>query len=41
LLFRWCVQRIGGYTGDTLGAAQQITETGFYVALLATQASAL
>ena len=41
LLFRWCVQRIGGYTGDTLGAAQQITETGFYFALLATQASAL
>jgi adenosylcobinamide-GDP ribazoletransferase len=41
LLFRWCVQRIGGYTGDTLGAAQQITETGFYVALLAAQASAL
>jgi len=41
LLFRWCVQRIGGYTGDTLGAAQQITETGFYVALLAAQASQL
>jgi len=38
LLFRWCVQRIGGYTGDTLGAAQQITETGFYIALLAAQA---
>ena len=37
LLFRWCVRRIGGYTGDTLGAAQQITETGFYVALLAAQ----
>lgn len=35
LLFRWCVRRIGGYTGDTLGAAQQITETGFYLALLA------
>lgn len=41
LLFRWCVQRIGGYTGDTLGAAQQITETGFYVALLAVQATPL
>ena len=37
LLFRWCVKRIGGYTGDTLGAAQQITETGLYVALLAAQ----
>jgi adenosylcobinamide-GDP ribazoletransferase len=36
LLFRWCVRRIGGYTGDTLGAQQQVTEIGFYVALLAT-----
>jgi adenosylcobinamide-GDP ribazoletransferase len=36
-LYRWSVQRIGGYTGDTLGAAQQITETGFYIALLAAQ----
>lgn len=35
LLFRWCVRRIGGYTGDTLGAAQQVTEIGFYVGLLA------
>ena len=34
LLARWCWRRIGGYTGDTLGAAQQITEAGFYVALL-------
>ena len=39
LLFRWCVERIGGYTGDTLGAAQQITEIGFYVALLASTGS--
>ena len=31
---RWCVQRLGGYTGDTLGAAQQVTEIGCYVALL-------
>lgn len=38
LLFRWCARRIGGYTGDTLGAVQQITESGFYVALLAAQA---
>ncbi|HKU14284.1 MAG TPA: adenosylcobinamide-GDP ribazoletransferase [Steroidobacteraceae bacterium] len=37
LLFRWCVRRIGGYTGDTLGATQQLTEIGFYVALLAAQ----
>jgi len=41
LVFRWCVQRIGGYTGDTLGAAQQITETGFYLALLAAPAGPL
>ena len=37
LLFRWCMRRIGGYTGDTLGAAQQITEVVFYVAVLSTQ----
>jgi adenosylcobinamide-GDP ribazoletransferase len=35
LLTRWCVRRIGGYTGDTLGATQQVAEAGFYVALLA------
>jgi len=35
LLFRWCVKRIGGYTGDTLGAAQQVAEIGFYLGLLA------
>jgi adenosylcobinamide-GDP ribazoletransferase len=34
LLSRWCVQRIGGYTGDTLGATQQLAEIGFYLALL-------
>jgi adenosylcobinamide-GDP ribazoletransferase len=37
LLFRWCTRRLGGYTGDTLGATQQITEAGFYIALLAWQ----
>jgi adenosylcobinamide-GDP ribazoletransferase len=26
---------LGGYTGDTLGAMQQVTEIGFYLALLA------
>ena len=41
LVFRWCARRIGGYTGDTLGAVQQITETAFYVALLAAQAHSL
>ena len=34
LLSRWCVQRIGGYTGDTLGATQQVAEIGCYLALL-------
>jgi adenosylcobinamide-GDP ribazoletransferase len=34
LLTRWCVQRIGGYTGDTLGATQQVAEVSCYVALL-------
>jgi adenosylcobinamide-GDP ribazoletransferase len=34
LLSRWCVRRIGGYTGDTLGATQQVAELGCYLALL-------
>lgn len=28
-------RRIGGYTGDCLGAVQQVSEIGFYLALLA------
>ena len=28
-------QRLGGYTGDCLGAAQQLSELGFYLGLLA------
>lgn len=32
---RYLYHRIGGYTGDCLGAVQQITEIGFYLALLA------
>lgn len=32
---RKLVQRIGGYTGDCLGAVQQVTEVAFYLALLA------
>jgi len=28
-------QRLGGYTGDCLGAVQQLTELGFYLGLLA------
>jgi adenosylcobinamide-GDP ribazoletransferase len=35
LLTHWCVRRIGGYTGDTLGATQQAAEAGCYAALLA------
>jgi adenosylcobinamide-GDP ribazoletransferase len=34
VLWRWCVTRIGGYTGDTLGGTQQVAEIGCYVALL-------
>lgn len=36
LLFaRYCRRRIGGYTGDCLGATQQLTELAFYLAVLA------
>ncbi|HEY4367013.1 MAG TPA: adenosylcobinamide-GDP ribazoletransferase [Steroidobacteraceae bacterium] len=35
-LARWFVRRLGGYTGDTLGAAQQLTEAVCYLGLLAT-----
>lgn len=34
ILFSWFTRRLGGYTGDTLGATQQITEVAFYLALL-------
>jgi adenosylcobinamide-GDP ribazoletransferase len=36
-LARKFIRRIGGYTGDCLGAVQQVTEVAFYLALLATQ----
>lgn len=32
---RWFHARIGGYTGDCLGAMQQVCELGFYLAALA------
>lgn len=32
---RYIARRLGGYTGDCLGAAQQITELAFYLGLLA------
>jgi adenosylcobinamide-GDP ribazoletransferase len=35
LLYRWFQRGLGGYTGDTLGATQQICEVAFYLALLA------
>lgn len=35
LMARWFVHRIGGYTGDCLGAVQQATEVTFYVAIVA------
>jgi adenosylcobinamide-GDP ribazoletransferase len=34
LAARYFVKRIGGYTGDTLGATQQLTELAFYLGLL-------
>ena len=32
-LVKLFVRRIGGYTGDCLGAVQQVTEVAFYLAL--------
>lgn len=34
-LGRWYQRRLGGYTGDTLGATQQFAEVAFYLAVLA------
>lgn len=34
-LARKCIHRIGGYTGDCLGAVQQLSELAFYLAVLA------
>ncbi len=34
LAARYFVRRIGGYTGDCLGAAQQAAELAFYLGLL-------
>ena len=33
-LGRLCLRRIGGYTGDCLGAIQQLSEVAFYSGLL-------
>ena len=35
LFMRYCKQRIGGYTGDILGATQQLSEVMFYLIALA------
>lgn len=35
VLARWLIRRLGGITGDTLGAAQQLTEIAFYLGVLA------
>lgn len=35
LMERWFVKHIGGYTGDCLGAIQQLTEVVFYLSVLA------
>ncbi|KKB64495.1 hypothetical protein WM40_05205 [Robbsia andropogonis] len=35
LLGRWWLRRIGGYTGDCLGLAQQLFEMGIYLIVLA------
>ena len=32
---RWLSLRLGGYTGDTLGAAQQVTELAVLLGALA------
>lgn len=35
MMRRWYEPRLGGYTGDCLGAVQQMSEIGFYLGLLA------
>jgi adenosylcobinamide-GDP ribazoletransferase len=35
VMARLCKRRIGGYTGDTLGATQQVCEAAFYLCALA------
>ena len=34
LAARYFIRRIGGYTGDCLGATQQLSEIAFYLGLL-------
>ena len=35
LTWRWFQRRLGGYTGDCLGAVQQLSETGLYLGVAA------
>jgi len=35
ICFRWLRRRLGGYTGDCLGAVQQLAEVAFLLAVLA------
>jgi adenosylcobinamide-GDP ribazoletransferase len=35
LMARWLLRRLGGFTGDTLGATQQLGELAIYLALIA------
>lgn len=40
VMARWLRKRLGGYTGDTLGASQQVAEVAIYLAVLAAMARA-
>lgn len=41
LFRRWLRARIGGFTGDCLGAAQQLSELGIYLVILGWQVNSL
>lgn len=41
LFRRWLMARIGGFTGDCLGAAQQLSELGIYIVIIAWQGNQL
>lgn len=41
LFRRWLLARIGGFTGDCLGAAQQLSELGIYIVFIAWQSNQL
>ena len=46
LITRWCLKRwftsqLGGYTGDCLGAAQQLSEVVIYLSLLSLSVAGL